>query len=711
MMVTKTMLRQVRRELLDRTYLSILQRWKRHLNASFGRQVQLIRYNSCSRQHCHTLRRAFSLLVAPSSSSSSPACFETNHHLPSSHSVLQERRKSWINSSSHCHLSTTTATSSSSLFSKREIAELEDRLWTTVGKQVYDPILTNQSLAQLQWMHRRISISSSSLKDDPKNNGIQLRIQLLLKLPSLLHPALDQLKQSVQQAAQGEVQQWLADVERHKHQPDDGKNKNHSITVNVEAIATPPVPFMARLFLEQQQEEAESNSSDNMKSVQDELLKSLGPGLASVSHFVAVYSCKGGVGKSTVAVNLAYELARWGGRVGLLDLDLYGPSLPVLIRPDDIAVRRSNRHHSDDAKLVLPIEHCGVKALSLGFVNQNSGVPGSGQGNGAAVMRGPMAGKVATQLLKGTDWGELDVLILDLPPGTGDIQLQLLQDVQVSGAIAVTTPSKLAAVDTRKGMEMLTSLGVPTIAVVENMTYFECEGGGKHYPFGHSLKDQPQKMLSLIDAASVIQLPISTIANEANDMGVPLCLSRPQFAQKELQAFESLARKVSAELLRLQFGSYDSNVKKVYVTFDPSESEYFDVATIQLSLNKTPRNQPRGEEMFTVRLFAESGAIQKRIPAVALRCRDPKTGEVIADSPFLEQARNAMEKGKAGLDPIVTFHRAGSEKVSPSVVPRVVQKKGRYGYSVQWDDGTTVIYSMQSIAAAAGGKIKQEFHG
>lgn len=310
--------------------------------------------------------------------------------------------------------------------------------------------------------------------------------------------------------------------------------------------------------------------------------------------------------------------------------------------------------------------------------------------------------------LKGTDWGELDVLILDLPPGTGDIQLQLLQDVQVSGAIAVTTPSKLAVVDTRKGIEMFTSLGVPTIAVVENMSYFECEGGGKHYPMGRSLKDQQQTMSSLIDASSVIQLPISTVANEANDMGVPLCLSRPQSAQKELQAFESLARKVSAELLRLQFGSYDSNVEKVYVTFDPSESKYFDVATIQLSLNKTQRNQPQGKEMFTVRLFAESGAIQKRIPAVVLRCRNPKTGEIIADSPFLEQARNAteiMEKGNTDLNPIVTFHRAGSEKVSPSVVPRAVQKKGRYGYSVQWDDGTTVIYSMKSIAAATGGTI------
>jgi Mrp family chromosome partitioning ATPase len=110
--------------------------------------------------------------------------------------------------------------------------------------------------------------------------------------------------------------------------------------------------------------------------------------------------------------------------------------------------------------------------MPLFVFSLQSGVPGSGQENGAAVMRGPMAGKVVTQMLKGTDWGDLDVLILDLPPGTGDVQIQVLQDVQLSGAVAVSTPSKLAVVDTMKGIGMFTSLGVPTLAVVENMSYF-----------------------------------------------------------------------------------------------------------------------------------------------------------------------------------------------------------------------------------------------
>ena len=113
-----------------------------------------------------------------------------------------------------------------------------------------------------------------------------------------------------------------------------------------------------------------------------------------MAHFIGVYSCKGGVGKSTVAVNLAYELAQMGGRIGLLDLDVYGPSLPVLVKPNDPAVRQSPL----GTGMVYPIEHKGVKLLSLGFVSANSGVPGSGQDNGAAVLRGPMAGKVVTQL-------------------------------------------------------------------------------------------------------------------------------------------------------------------------------------------------------------------------------------------------------------------------------------------------------------------------
>jgi len=210
-----------------------------------------------------------------------------------------------------------------------------------------------------------------------------------------------------------------------------------------------------------------NNTGDDAKNL-------TGPGLESTNAIVSVYSCKGGVGKSTVSVNLAYALAKTKNlKVGLLDCDIYGPSLPTLIAPEDITVRRS-----EIGKMVLPIDHEGVKVLSLGYVSPKSGIPGSGSGISAssavdpAVIRGPMASRVVTQLLKGTDWGDLDILLLDLPPGTGDVQLTACQEVVLDGAVAVTTPGSLSKVDVLKGIEMFHSLNVPTLAAVENMSYF-----------------------------------------------------------------------------------------------------------------------------------------------------------------------------------------------------------------------------------------------
>ena len=314
--------------------------------------------------------------------------------------------------------------------SQRQLAELEDRVVHSIGSKVVDEIL-QRPIGSLQWLSRRLTVS--------ENNSVQI----LLKLPSLLHPCIESLKDQVQQQAMNEIQEWINEKNLESFQ---------NFLVNVEALAERPVPMMARLV-----EDSE------------EMVRNLGPGLAEVAHFVACYSCKGGVGKSSVAVNLAYELSRMGGRVGLLDVDVYGPSLPMLVKPKDTTVRRSPK----GTGMVYPIEHEGVKLLSLGFVNTNSGVPGSGPKNGASIMRGPLTVKVIAQLLKGTDWGALDVLILDLPPGTGDVQLAICQDIQLSGAVGVTTPSRLALEDTRKGIEMFSSLGVPTFSVVENMSYFK----------------------------------------------------------------------------------------------------------------------------------------------------------------------------------------------------------------------------------------------
>jgi Mrp family chromosome partitioning ATPase len=190
------------------------------------------------------------------------------------------------------------------------------------------------------------------------------------------------------------------------------------------------------------------------------------PSLQHVGSLIGISSCKGGVGKSTVAVNLAFALARMGGRVGLLDADVHGPSLPSLVTlPEDSLPLLQ----AGDSKLIQPPQVGGVRLMSYGYLAKGAStgrVP-------AAIMRGPMVGQVVGQMLSGTAWGELDYLLVDLPPGTGDVQLTLSQTYGLTAAVVVTTPQRLARVDVEKGIDMFTKLGVPIAALIENMAFFK----------------------------------------------------------------------------------------------------------------------------------------------------------------------------------------------------------------------------------------------
>jgi len=187
--------------------------------------------------------------------------------------------------------------------------------------------------------------------------------------------------------------------------------------------------------------------------------------LSKVSHVIAISSCKGGVGKSTIAAALALELAHRGFRTGLLDMDIFGPSLPALFQLHNIQAQ------INEFKMAVPIDCRNLKLMSFGFL----------WGDAPAVMRGPMVTKYIQQVLFQTDWGELDYLILDLPPGTGDVQLTITQSIKLTGAVIVTTQHTLSLVDTARGILMFEKVKVPILGVIENMAYFVTPDTGKKY--------------------------------------------------------------------------------------------------------------------------------------------------------------------------------------------------------------------------------------
>ncbi len=213
-------------------------------------------------------------------------------------------------------------------------------------------------------------------------------------------------------------------------------------------------------------------------------------GLEHVRNILAIASCKGGVGKSTVAANVARELSARGFKIGLLDADIFGPSVPTLFNIHKPEVG------ADEKKRMIPLEKNGLKIMSFGFF----------LGDSPAILRGPIVSGYIQQLLTGVAWGELDYLVIDMPPGTGDIQLTMTQTVQLNGAVMVTTRQALSLVDVAKGIEMFEKVNVPMLGVVENMSYFDCDGCGKrHYIFGGDEENIVTKKYGL---ETLMQLPI-----------------------------------------------------------------------------------------------------------------------------------------------------------------------------------------------------------
>jgi ATP-binding protein involved in chromosome partitioning len=257
--------------------------------------------------------------------------------------------------------------------------------------------------------------------------------------------------------------------------------------------------------------------------------------LKAIKNIVLISSGKGGVGKSTVASNLAVTLAADGAKVGLIDADIYGPSVPIMF--DLLGAKPSAKETPDGKTLILPIEKYGIKLLSLGFFSDpDQPVP----------WRGPMASNAVKQLFNDADWGELDYLLVDLPPGTGDIHITISQSFPVAGAVIVTTPQQVALADTRKGLAMfgMPGINIPVLGVIENMAYFTPEElpNNKYYVFG---KDGGKQLAQQYGVPFLGEIPLVQGITEGGDKGLPIALDT---AHPQAIAFKEIAQKVAQQI-------------------------------------------------------------------------------------------------------------------------------------------------------------------
>lgn len=260
--------------------------------------------------------------------------------------------------------------------------------------------------------------------------------------------------------------------------------------------------------------------------------------LAKVKYVIAVASGKGGVGKSTVSVNLAVALSQLGAKTGIIDADIYGPSVPMMF---DLIEAKPEVREKDGKTIIIPVEKYGIKVLSIGFfVDQSQ----------ALIWRGPMASNALSQLFNDAEWGELDYLVVDLPPGTGDIQLTLAQQIAVSGIVIVSTPQEVALADARKAFSMFNqeNIRIPILGLVENMSYFTPAElpDNKYYIFG---KEGGKKLAEQSNVPFLGQIPLVQSVCEAGDRGVPSTLEENSIISR---AFLELAKNIKNEVSKIK---------------------------------------------------------------------------------------------------------------------------------------------------------------
>ena len=275
--------------------------------------------------------------------------------------------------------------------------------------------------------------------------------------------------------------------------------------------------------------EIDINMSSNVTSILED-----SPLLPNVKNIIAIASGKGGVGKSTITANLAIALSVSGAKVGLLDADIFGPSIPTMFNCEN---EQPEIIQKNGKNMIVPIEQYGVKLISIGFLSPS---------DSAIVWRGPMAGSALKQFISETDWGELDYLLIDLPPGTSDIHLTLVQTIPVTGAVLVTTPQKVALADAIRGFQMFRQpqINVPVLGIVENMAYFTPEElpENKYYIFG---KEGGKRLAGQYGVALLGQIPLIQGIRESGDEGHPAVMKDDITSAAFIELAQELARRVA----------------------------------------------------------------------------------------------------------------------------------------------------------------------
>ncbi|MAH80959.1 MAG: hypothetical protein CMP39_04705 [Rickettsiales bacterium] len=351
--------------------------------------------------------------------------------------------------------------------------------------------------------------------------------------------------------------------------------------------------------------------------------------LKQVSNIIAVSSCKGGVGKSTVSVNLAFALKQRGAKVGILDADIYGPSLPTMVKTSDPLVT--------DGESIEPKIINGVKCMSFGYsLEENDDQP--------AILRGPMVSQIVSQFLFLTNWGELDYLIIDLPPGTGDIQLTLCQIIPITAAVIVTTPQHISFIDVVKGIEMFDRLNVPVIGAVENMSHFQDPTTHKkHFPFGKGALNRLVKEFGFANTAS---LPLHSDVSFAGDNGTPF----------------------------IEANSH-SDIAEIFLTFtDNLIHELIKLSNGQLELPKVGFSKEDGV------LIKFNDDVEKAINAKSLRLA----------------CQSALNRDEFS-NKLITK----PDSIPESIYPLSMNPVGNYALGINWSDGHSSLYPYEQLRQLA----------